>query len=123
MGRLEERREASNEGRDHPTFQIAIPGLGRTIICRVDQSILAAIIASGTKSIAVGCRSGGCGVCRIKILKGTYRTGYVNRAIVGVAEEREHIALSCRAFPTSDCSIEPLPLKHDSTRALRGEAA
>src|SRR3546814_16076821 len=60
-------------------FDVAIAGLDGSFRCKADQSILGAMIAAGRRPIAVGCRSGGCGVCRMQVVKGTYTTGRMNR--------------------------------------------
>src|SRR3546814_14958313 len=68
-------------------FDVAIAGLDGSFRCKADQSILGAMIAAGRRPIAVGCRSGGCGVCRMQVVKGTYTTGRMNRAVVSEADE------------------------------------
>ncbi|AJR23848.1 MULTISPECIES: 2Fe-2S iron-sulfur cluster binding domain-containing protein [Sphingobium] len=88
-------------------FQIEIGGV--RFPCRADQSLLAAMIASGRKALAVGCRSGGCGVCRIRIQAGRCSTGHMNRAVVSAADEQAGIVLACRAYPSSDIRAVPLP--------------
>ncbi|PNQ04501.1 2Fe-2S iron-sulfur cluster binding domain-containing protein [Sphingobium sp. SA916] len=88
-------------------FQIEIGGV--RFPCRADQSLLAAMIATGRKALAVGCRSGGCGVCRIRIQAGRCSTGHMNRAVVSAADEQSGIVLACRAYPSSDICAVPLP--------------
>jgi ferredoxin len=91
-------------------FVVAIAGLGESFRCKSGQSILVAMIAAGRRPIAVGCRSGGCGVCRIKVIKGACTTGRMNRAVVSEADEAAGILLACQALPTSDITIELSPL-------------
>ena len=91
-------------------FQVEFVGLGASFACRADQSLLAAMIASGHRLLAVGCRSGGCGVCRVRILSGTVSTGHMSRAIVSHADKLAGIVLACRAYPSSDIQMAPHPI-------------
>src|SRR3546814_8188225 len=55
-------------------FDVAIAGLDGSFRCKADQSILGAMIAAGRRPIAVGCRSGGCGVCRMQVVRSEEHT-------------------------------------------------
>lgn len=90
-------------------FDVAIAGLDESFRCKPGQSILGAMIAAGRRPIAVGCRSGGCGVCRVQVVNGAYTTGRMNRAVVSEAEEAAGILLACKTLPTSDITIELSP--------------
>jgi len=104
-------------------FDVAIAGLDESFRCTSGQSILGAMIAAGRRPIAVGCRSGGCGVCRIQILKGSCSTGRMNRAVVSEADEAGGIVLACKALPTSDIVIELSPLSRLAFAPAKGLAA
>jgi ferredoxin len=103
-----ERRDDSRDSAA-TVFSIEIAGGDVRFPCRADQSLLAAMMAAGHRALAVGCRSGGCGVCRVRILSGRFATGHMNRAVVTVADEQAGILLSCRTFPRSDIRLEPMP--------------
>lgn len=90
-----------------PAFRIVVASLGLEFDCGADQSLLAAMIASGKRALDVGCRSGGCGVCRVHVTRGRYRTGFMNRSIITQADEASGLLLACRTFPASDMAIEP----------------
>ena len=60
------------------------------------------------KGIPVGCRSGGCGVCKIRIEKGTVRRGPTSRAHVSLEDEAEGVALACRCYPEADLELSVL---------------
>jgi len=92
-------------------YRIVIASLGVEFTCHADQSLLAAMIASGKRPLAVGCRSGGCGVCRIEVIEGQYRTGFMNRSVITAVDEAASVLLACRTFPASDMEIEARPLK------------
>lgn len=93
------------------TFLVEIVGPDARVrfACREDQSLLGAMIAAGRRALAVGCRGGGCGVCRVRIVSGKVVTGAMNRAVVTAADEAAGIVLSCRAFARSDVRLLPLP--------------
>lgn len=105
------------------TYRIVIASLGCEFPCRADQSVLAAMVAAGKHSLPVGCRSGGCGVCRIQVTDGRFRTGFMNRSIVTVAEEQSGLLLACRTFPQSDMRLEPRPVEQRATAPRTDMAA
>lgn len=73
--------------------------------CPSQQSLLRGMERVAKKSIPVGCRNGGCGVCKIEILTGKYRTGLMSRACVTLEEAETGMALACRVFPEGDLSV------------------
>jgi ferredoxin len=70
------------------------------------NTVLEAMAALGRKGIPVGCRGGGCGVCKIEVLSGTYRKRVMSRAHVSVEDEENHRVLGCRIWPTSDLRLK-----------------
>jgi ferredoxin len=67
------------------------------------------MVKLGRKGIPVGCLNGGCGVCKVRVLKGSVEaTGPISRAHVSQEESDAHITLACRAAPTSDLELEIL---------------
>lgn len=58
--------------------------------------------------IPVGCRGGGCGRCKIKILTGQYRTKKMSRLHVSEQQQAQGLALACCVYPQSDLLIEPV---------------
>lgn len=78
---------------------------GETFECGEAEAVLAAAARSGKRIIQVGCRNGGCGVCKIRVVKGEYRTGKMSRAYVSEAEEKEGFALACRTRPLGSLEI------------------
>ncbi|MFC3698574.1 2Fe-2S iron-sulfur cluster-binding protein [Sphingobium xenophagum] len=91
-------------------FIISIPSLDARFTCRSDQTILKAMIGQGLKPLAIGCRNGGCGVCRIRIQSGDHHSLPMSRSRVSTADEAAGIRLACRVYPASDLLIEPMPL-------------
>lgn len=68
----------------------------------------------GVKRIPVGCRRGGCGVCRVQVLAGAYHALPQSRDHVSRKDESEGYALACRLIPDSDLDLRPA-LKPRST--------
>lgn len=92
-----------------PTHKIAIPETGESFACKKQEALLAAMVKLGRKGIPVGCLNGGCGVCKVRVLKGSVEaTGPISRAHVSEEELADHITLACRAAPTSDLELEIL---------------
>jgi len=90
------------------SFQIAVPEAALSFPCRDDQSVLGAMIQAGISALQVGCRGGGCGVCRVQVLDGEYRTGTMSHAQVDQADRDRGIVLSCQLFACSDLSLRAL---------------
>lgn len=78
---------------------------GATFECDGDERVLLAMERSGVRDISVGCRGGGCGICRVRVVEGEYRTGKMSSARVSETDRRDGIALACRLFPASDLVI------------------
>jgi ferredoxin len=57
--------------------------------------------------VPVGCRGGGCGVCRVRVISGEYFAKRMSRAHVSADDEVGGIALACRIWPRSDIEVEP----------------
>ncbi|WP_051768154.1 2Fe-2S iron-sulfur cluster-binding protein [Sphingobium sp. DC-2] len=91
--------------------RIEVLGRKGGFTCREDENVLAAMIASGQSLLPVGCRNGGCGVCRVKVLAGRFAAGPMSRAMVTAADQASGAGLSCRLYPLSDMTIVPMPLR------------
>lgn len=85
--------------------QIRIEDTVETYPCSPDESLLRAMERLGRKGIPVGCRGGGCGVCKIRILSGKTSTRRMSRAQVSEQEESEGYVLACRTFAESDIEL------------------
>lgn len=74
-----------------------------------DVSVLVAMEKASRRLIPVGCRGGGCGKCRIRIVDGEYFSKRMSRAWVSPEQEAAGTVLACRVFARSDLTIEPDP--------------
>ena len=78
---------------------------GDTVACRDGETVLAAIMRSGAK-VMFGCRGGGCGTCKMRLISGRVDHGRCSAAVLPEAEKREGAFLSCQARPLSDLTVE-----------------
>jgi ferredoxin len=90
---------------------IRLKGPDKDFVCASDEAVLSAIRRQHIAGVEVGCRGGGCGICRIRVLSGRFRTGRMSRCQVTVEEEAGGIVLACRVYPEEDLVIEALGLK------------
>jgi len=85
------------------------PGPGTTFAVGADLPVLHAMIRAAQRCIPVGCRGGGCGACRVRVLAGAYATRRMSRRHVSAADEAEQIVLACCLLPSSDIVVERAP--------------
>lgn len=81
---------------------------GGAFICPAEEAVLVAMERQGLAKIPVGCRGGGCGVCKVKVVEGTYTLGKMSRAQVSEEDEKAGLALACKLYPASPLVLEPL---------------
>jgi ferredoxin len=72
------------------------------------MSVLAAMEQARCRGIPVGCRNGGCGACKVRVISSRYRTGKMSRAVVSVADEATGCVLACKTYPQSDLGVEAI---------------
>lgn len=60
----------------------------------------------GRRGIPVGCRGGGCGVCKVQVVEGAYHTRKMSRACLSEEEEADGVVLACKLFPESDLALQ-----------------
>lgn len=78
---------------------------GQTYRCPDSESLLRGMEALGKKGIPVGCRNGGCGVCKVAVLEGSYVARVMSREHVSEQDEAAGCVLACRVRPTSDVRL------------------
>lgn len=86
-------------------FKIFVENKDDEFDCPPEKSLLSGMEQQTKKAIAVGCRGGGCGYCKIRILSGDYDTKKMSIKFVTHEEQQQGFALSCRVFPRSDMNI------------------
>lgn len=90
-------------------FRIRLEDGGRDFSCPASESVLVAMVRHGLRQVPVGCRGGGCGVCRVRVLSGPYRLGKVARIHLTEDDERRGLALACRLYPQGDLDLRSAP--------------
>ena len=91
----------------HSTCRITVTAAGSEFEfpCGPGDPVLSAMERQGLELIPVGCRGGGCGACKIRVLSGNYRCGPMSAAQVSPADRARRIALACRCYPDSDLRL------------------
>lgn len=89
-------------------YNVVIEETGESFRCSPQESLLVGMERLGKKGIPVGCRGGGCGVCKVQIIEGTYHTRVMSRAYVSAEDEAAGRVLACRVKPGSDVRIAVL---------------
>ena len=76
-------------------------------LCDCTETLLEGMARIGRKCIPVGCVNGGCGVCKVAIIKGSvHKCGPMSRVHVSEAEELRGVLLACRVMPMSAIELE-----------------
>jgi len=93
---------------------ITVADTGENFFCNQEQHLLQGMQSFKLgmpllAAIPVGCRGGGCGVCRIKVLDGCFESRKMSRKHVSEADQKEGIVLACRISPRSELVIEVSP--------------
>ena len=100
---------------------IAVPGQAQSVKCPPGASVLDAFeharhpLTSGDAALVrVGCRRGGCGVCKVRVLDGSYRTTPMSRAHVSEEDQADGLVLACCVYPETDLTVSSVPLSPKS---------
>ncbi|MCF8167517.1 MAG: 2Fe-2S iron-sulfur cluster binding domain-containing protein [Rhodoferax sp.] len=98
---------------------VTIENDGSSYRCYDSQSLLEGMESLGKKGIPVGCRGGGCGVCKVQVVSGSYTKRVMSRAHISEAEEAQGCVLACRVRPTSAIALQVIgPMKKNVCRAV-----
>lgn len=91
-------------------FDVLIDEVGEAYRCSENESILHGMERLGKKGVPVGCRGGGCGVCKVAINSGIYKKKPMSREHISVEDEQAGVVLACRVMPLSDISLSVVGL-------------
>lgn len=87
------------------TFTITVLPHNEAFHCPPDRSLLSGMEQQAKKAIKVGCRGGGCGFCKVRILAGSFESKKMSTKFVSPEEREDGFALSCRVSPRSDMEV------------------
>lgn len=83
-------------------FQVKIEGSARTFTCQENEPLLIAMERQGYAKVPIGCRKGGCGICKIRVTNGVFETGKMSIKHVSTEEKEGNFSLACKTFPRSN---------------------
>ena len=93
------------EGRDHMPEVTILPD-GLQVTAAGAETVLKALSRAGLK-YRVGCKRGGCGICKVQLVLGEVRYERpIADSVLSDDERVEGVCLSCRAVPITNIAIE-----------------
>jgi len=88
---------------------VTIAPTGETFLSNSHHSILESMHRLGKRGIPVGCRSGGCSVCKIEVVEGEWRQCRpMSREYVSDEDLRAGRVLACCVTPTRKMTLRVL---------------
>ncbi|MFS8038958.1 2Fe-2S iron-sulfur cluster-binding protein [Xanthobacter sp. AM11] len=91
---------------------VTVEGHGSTSVSTQERVLVALERARGLgqlnglpRRLPVGCRRGGCGVCRARVIAGDYRCAPMSREHVSAAEAADGAVLTCAIYAQSDLTL------------------
>jgi ferredoxin len=89
-------------------FQVHLAETGECFPGDSARSVLESMFQLGRRGIPKGCCGGGCGVCKVEVLAGSYEARVMSRAHVSAEDLAAGRVLACRIFPRSDLELRVL---------------
>lgn len=96
--------------------EIYIEDQNRTVKCSEQESVLQAMLRIGDTTIPIGCKGGGCGICRVQVLEGDYQAKKMSRCHISEDMLAQQRLLACRIYPRGN-----LRLRLDTPQAGIGQ--
>ncbi|MBL4837913.1 MAG: 2Fe-2S iron-sulfur cluster binding domain-containing protein [Kordiimonadaceae bacterium] len=88
------------------TFKITVSGSSSSTFTGAgDVPVLISMQQQPQHPIKIGCRGGGCGVCKVRIVSGQYHCSKMSRVHISEAEQKQGYALACCLYPESDLEV------------------
>ena len=91
---------------DTPARRVTLADTGEEFTCLAGESVLRGLARLGRRGIPIGCRGGGCGVCKVEVLAGGFDKQQMSRAHVSEADESEGRVLACRICPRDSLVVK-----------------
>jgi 2Fe-2S iron-sulfur cluster binding domain. len=94
-------------------WKVSVQSDGREVEVRPGETLFAALRRLDPGLILRGCRNGGCGVCKLRVVSGQYELGLCSASELTPSERAAGWVLSCKATPLSDLVVHvpPRPVK------------
>ncbi|GAA6169462.1 2Fe-2S iron-sulfur cluster-binding protein [Sessilibacter corallicola] len=89
-------------------YRIKVLNRNQEFFCDEETSLLKHFENSKKGGVKIGCRGGGCGVCKIRIVTGEFTCKAMSEAHVTPSDIDEGYVLACRTYPKSHLTIELL---------------
>lgn len=70
--------------------------------CEATETIIQGLDRQGLNWIKTGCRKGGCGACKVRLVEGQVSHGRLNSFVCSPEEQEEGYLLACQSRPKSD---------------------
>lgn len=86
-------------------YTVILEDDGNSYRCSDALTLLEGMESLGKKGIPAGCRGGGCGVCKVQVLSGSYTKRVMSREHISEQEEAQGCVLACRVRPTSPIAL------------------
>lgn len=80
--------------------QITIEDTAEHYPCDEHESVLHGMARLGRRGIPLGCRGGGCGVCKVQVTQGSYEAKVMSQATSAPRNRRR-----ARCWPAGSCRI------------------
>lgn len=85
---------------------VTIHPTGEIIWVEPDETVLSGLYRAGY-AYTVGCRRGGCAICKVDCLDGTFEYNRpVADTVISDEERTDGTCLSCRAVPVTDITVQ-----------------
>jgi ferredoxin len=90
-------------------FTVRVTGTETGFECGEDEFVLDAMIRARSGPVRHGCCGGGCGVCKMKVERGSvFAAKRMSRAHVSWKEQEEGIVLLCCVKPRGNLMLSPV---------------
>jgi ferredoxin len=86
-------------------FKVRVSETNETFSCDSEHSVLEGMVRLGRRGISVGCRGGGCGVCKVEVVSGGFEHKAMSRSHISEEDQCQGRVLACRIMPTSDIEL------------------
>lgn len=85
--------------------RITVEGTEIAVDTYPGETMLAALRRTGN-ALRSGCRRGGCAICKVEVVEGTFEyNAPISETVISDEDKAAGVCLTCRAVPTSDIVV------------------